>query len=94
MDVEEQAPYMESCLKVVQSLVQESSLVNTYSALNMVLIQQSLSIPDAIWAKPEPALREKINVIKAEVRKKKQESTSTTKLPGQYPMSDTHEVMP
>ena len=82
---------MDSCLKVVQNLIQETTLMRAYNALKMAPVRKSLSIPDEIWAQLEPPLRERINAIRAEVRKKKREqgNAPSNKLPGQYPMLDT-----
>jgi hypothetical protein len=86
---------LDSCIKIVQNLIQETSIVKAYNALSVPTVRQSLSIPDAIWAKLEPALKAKVDEIRKEIRKKRAEqgTSSGQKLPAQYPMSDAQKVI-
>jgi len=85
---------LDSCIKTVQNLIKETSVVKAYNALSVPTVRQSLSIPDAIWAKLEPALKAKVDEIRKEIRKKRAEqgNYSGQKVPAQYPMSDAQKV--
>jgi hypothetical protein len=74
---------LDSCIKTVQNLIKETSPVKAYNALSVPTVRQSLSIPDAIWAKLEPALKAKVDEIRKEIRKKRAEqgTNSGQKMP-------------
>ena len=78
-------PTVEECVSVVQNLISETSLTHVYNALQGKTFRDRLNILGPIWQQLEPQLKEKINEIKAAIRKKKSSSDSTTKLPPQYP---------
>jgi hypothetical protein len=85
---------IDSCIKTVQNLIKETSIVKASNALSVPTVRQSLSILDPIWAKLEPALKAKIDEIRKEIRKKRAEqgNSSREKMPSQYPMSDAQKV--
>jgi hypothetical protein len=84
-EIEERTPDIDECLKIVQNLMKETSLKRTFNALQSLTVCTSLNIPGDIWHQLEPQMKEKINEIKAEVRKKRaQESKPMDLLPPQY----------
>ena len=76
---------MEGCLKIIQNMASETSLIKAYNALQSSTVRASLNIPGEICFKLEPEIKEKINAIKAEIRKKRAEKKADdTPLPPQY----------
>ena len=60
-------PCHEATIKKVQMMIQETSPVQVYQALQSPTIRQSLNIPTALWKVLEPKMKERImeNMTKA-----------------------------
>jgi hypothetical protein len=54
--------------QIVQQLVQEIGLVKAYNTLQSPTMRESLSIPSQIWARLEPMIKQKIDVVRKEIR--------------------------
>ena len=86
-DSKDPEPSLDECMKVIQSLAQETSVVQAYNALKSPMVRTSLNIPTAIWLKLEPQLKQRINEIKDEIRKKQAQDSPPRRppMPPQYP---------
>ena len=71
----------------------ESSLFTAYQSFNNRPIRQSMRIPDDIWHALEPAIKEKVNTIRAKVRAEREAKAGPAEgraatgggIPAQYP---------
>ena len=85
LEESQDSPTMEDCLKIVQNMASETSLIKAYNAFQSGTVRASLNIPGEIWHKLEPELKDRINSIKAEIRKKRAEKKPREEpLPPQY----------
>ena len=66
-----------SAMKLVTNMVEETSYSNVYNALSAPSLRQSLRIPDPIWRKMEPKLKEKMEALKQEVIAEKKEQNNS-----------------
>src|SRR5687768_8231272 len=57
----------------------------TYTMFNSKPFRESLSIPDKIWNKSEPMIKDKIIAIRVDIRKKNESSQPKQAIPSQYP---------
>jgi hypothetical protein len=80
-------PSVDDCMKVVQALAQETSIVQAFNALKSPMVRGSLNIPTEIWLKLEPQLKQRISDIKDKIRKKMAQESPREKapMPSQYP---------
>ena len=60
---------LDECLKIVQKLSQESSLIKAYNTLKSPMVRESLKIPDEIWFQLEPKIKERILEIRKDSEK-------------------------
>ena len=94
LELVQPGPDYDECERVLQTLVQETSLTRAYNALQSAVVRKSLNIPNEIWRELEPKMKEKITQIKNEIRQKRQQEERTpsatparppSPLPEQYP---------
>lgn len=62
---------IEQVSRMFYTMAEEHGLVNTYRMYQTRQFRETLSIPSAIWAELEPAIQEKINKIRSEIKKSK-----------------------
>ena len=55
-------------IQVVKQLTQEIGLVKAYNTLQAPSVRESLSIPSQIWTRLEPAMKQRIEVLRKEIR--------------------------
>jgi len=75
-DLEE--PCHEDTIQMIQMMIQETSPVQVYQALQSPTIRESLNIPPALWKVLEPKMKEKIMELRSEIRKKKEQEKNMT----------------
>ena len=83
---------LESISKLFHTMALEGGLDHTYCIFNTRAFREPMGIPSSIWAELEPAIKERINEIRAGLKAKyesKQSSTSQTQeKPKSYPTSN------
>src|SRR5688572_29669633 len=62
---------MEDTAKVFTTMVEESGFEAAYRVFYARTFRDRLGIPAAIWNKMEPAIQEKVNKIRAKLKKKR-----------------------
>ena len=69
-EIEEEPPghTLESVAKLFHTMAQEDGINHTYHMFNTSSFRETLSISSKIWAELEPAIKEKIKEIKANLR--------------------------
>ena len=84
-------PCHEDTIQKIQMMIQETSPVQVYQALQSPTIRESLNIPTALWKVLEPKMKERIMELRSEIRKKKEQEKNMTQarqnsfpLPSQY----------
>lgn len=90
----ESSKSMEEVSNIFHSMALDDGLETTYNLFNTKTFRDQYSIPTAIWKELEPAIREKINEIRAKLKANrpppyKPQSDNVTKsnseIPAQYP---------
>ena len=78
---------IEQVTKLFHFMAKESGLHPTFQVFATKTFRENLSIPDKIWAELEPLVREKINAIRAQIRKDRSEQAPVdmVRIPSQYP---------
>lgn len=70
-------------------MAENSSIHQFYKILNTKSVRESRSILEVIWSELEPMIKEKITVIQAKVRERRNEKEQSKgishKIPNQYP---------
>ena len=72
-------PCHEDTIQKIQMMIQETSPVKVYQALQSPTIRQSLNIPTALWKVLEPKMKERIMELRSEIRKKKEQEKNMAK---------------
>src|SRR4051812_29991761 len=60
-------------VKLFYTMARGGGLIPTYKQFNSEPFRESLNMPDRIWNKLEPAIKEKIHKIRANLRRKDKE---------------------
>lgn len=60
---------MEDAAKIFTTMVEESGIEATYRVFNARIFRDRLGIPAAIWNEMEPAIQERVNEIRAKLKK-------------------------
>ncbi len=72
-DFEEPAPTYEDIYDKIQLMMQETSPIQVFQALQSPTMRESLSLPAALWKEMEPELRTKIIELRYRIRKKREQ---------------------
>src|SRR5688500_17543492 len=79
---------LEDTAKIFTTMVEESGLEATYRVFNARTFRDRLGIPAAIWNKMEPAICEKVDEIRAKLKKQRPATpprSNRSDIPAQYP---------
>lgn len=83
MEVDE--PTVHDVMNRIQTMMSETSPIQVYNALRSPTMRDSLSIPGPLWKELEPQLRERIQEIRDQIRKKKEASPVREDKPAEKP---------
>ena len=66
-------------VQTIQTLMEEQGVVKAFNTLQSQTVRNSLFIPDAIWEKMEPQMKEKVMEIRRELRAKRAAASPVNK---------------